>query len=128
MNRFEEHPIPDDGLGQMIRWSLRSDASRLVRPQTSWPRIQERVQAWEHARSALNPRRALAREIVAVFRALWTACLGAWQFVDERTLSSESVWVQETYSGPRTLMMLRHLQAVQLITSWPLLGQKLPII
>jgi len=43
------------------------------------------------------------------------ACAQVWQYVDERTVSSETVWHADAHSGSRTMLALRYRLTVQVV-------------
>jgi hypothetical protein len=146
MNRSDDRPNYDDTLGQMLRWSLRSDTRRRGPSQAVWPLIQARARDWD-----LRPRKrelagracrraldtgeaagAMLRRgggmVLAAAEGFGGLCALVWRFVDERTVSSEAVWLADTHNAPRNLLALRYRLTVQVISAGPLLGQRLPII
>ena len=142
MNRSDDGSNFDDTLGQMIRWSLRSDSVCSAPPPAVWPRIRSGVQAWDHDPAARHPARRLAAAgiaaghgigraggmLLAALASLAGPCVQVWRYVDERTLSSEAVWQADTHTAPRNMLALRYRLTVQIVSAGPLLGQRLPII
>ena len=139
LGRNDEYRDYDDALGQMLRWSLRSEASRQKPSPQVWHRLQARLGEVDRRAAGRVPLRSRALQLarycgqgigtfVHAFASMAGAGLQVWQYVDERTVSSEAIWQADAHSAPRNMLALRYRLMVQVVSAGPLLGQRLPII
>lgn len=137
--RNDEYRDYDDALGQMLRWSLHSEASRQKLSPQVWSKLQARLGEVDRRAAQRVPLRKRALQLaryceqgVGTFLHAFVSMAGVglqlWQYVDERTVSSEAVWQADAHSAPGNMLALRYRLTVQVVSAGPLLGQRLPII
>ena len=137
--RNNERREYDDALGQMVGWSLRSETGRQKPSPLVWARLQTQIEEVDRRAAQPSPLRQRALQVARgwqqgcgtllhVVGSVAGACVQVWQYVDERTVSSETVWHADAHSGSRTMLALRYRLTVQVVCAGPMMGQRLPII